>query len=76
MRHGTEEWDVTAAPQRRLYVLELKCLISNFGSTRKNRIWDENILIRIRELIELSARVDKKVVRWMLNKVTKAVLSV
>ena len=62
--YGAETWNVGTTEKKRLNVLEMRCLRSMCGVTRRDRIRNEEIRRRTGVLRELAGRADQSLLRW------------
>ena len=62
--YGAETWNMGARDRRRLNVMEMRCLRSMCGVTRRNRVRNEEVRRRTGVMRELSGRADQSVLRW------------
>ena len=62
--YGAETWNMGTAEKKRLNVLEMRCLRSMCGVTRRDRIRNEEIRRRTGVLRELAGRADQSLLRW------------
>ena len=53
-----------SAERRKLNVLEMKCLRTMVGVSRKDRVRNEEVRRRARIEMELASRADQRVLRW------------
>ena len=61
---GAEAWGMRSADIRKVNVLEMKCLRSLVGVSRRNRVRHEEVRRRARIERQLASRTDQKVLRW------------
>ena len=62
--YGAETWNMSVKDRRKLNVMEMRCLRSMCGVTRRDRIRNEEIRRRTGVTRELSGRADQSVLRW------------
>ena len=62
--YGVETWNMSVKDRRKLNVMEMRCLRSMCGVTRRDRIRNEEIRRRTGVTRELSGRADQSVLRW------------
>ena len=62
--YGAETWNMGQRERKRLNVVEMRCLRSMCGVTRRDRIRNEEVRRRTGVTRELSGRADQSVLRW------------
>ena len=62
--YKAEAWGMRSAEQRKMNVLEMKCLRSLVGVSRMDRIRNKEAHMRAGIERELSSRADQRVLRW------------
>ena len=62
--YGAETWAMRMEERRSLNVLEMRCLRSMAGLTRRDRVRNEEVRRRTGVLKPLDQRVDEKLLRW------------
>ena len=62
--YGGEAWGMRSAERRKVNVLEMKCLRSLVGVSRRDRVRNEEVRRRAGIERELASRADQKVLRW------------
>ena len=62
--YGAETWNMGQRERKRLNVVEMRCLRSMCGVTRRDRIRNEEVRRRTGVTRELSGRADQTVLRW------------
>ena len=65
--HGAEAWGMRSAERRKVNVLEIKCLRSLVGVSRKDRVRNEEVRRRAGIERELASRADQKVLTWFAH---------
>ena len=63
--YGSESWGMKVTERQKLNVFEMKCLRSMTGVSRLDRVRNEVVRTRTGVRIELAARVDMNVLRWL-----------
>ena len=62
--YGAETWGASVRDRKRLDVMEMKCLRSMCGVTRRDRVRNEEVHRRVGVHGTLSERMDKRVLSW------------
>ena len=62
--YGAESWGMRSAERRKVNVLEMKCLRSLIGVSRRDRVRNEEVRRRAGIERELASRADQRVSRW------------
>ena len=62
--YRAEAWGIRSAERKKVNVLEVKCLRSFVGSSRMDRVRNEELRWRARIESELASRADQRVLRW------------
>ena len=63
--YGVEAWGMRSAERRKLNILEMKCLRSLVGVSRKDRVRKVDGRRRSGIVRELASRADQRVLRWL-----------
>ena len=62
--YGAETWNMGMADKKRLDVVEMRCLRSMCGVTRRDRVRNEEVRRRTGVTRELSGRAEQSVLKW------------
>ena len=62
--YRAEAWGMRSAERKKVNVLEMKCLRSFVGSSRMDRVRNEELRWTARIESELASRADQRVLRW------------
>ena len=62
--YGAETWNMRVEERRKLNVLEMKCLRSMIGVTRRDRVRNEEVRRRTGVVKTLDQKVEQRVLRW------------
>ena len=65
--YGAEAWGMRSAERFKVNVLEMKCLRSLVGVSRKDVVSNEEVRRRAGIEMELYSRADQRVLRWFLH---------
>ena len=62
--YGAESWGMRSDERKKMNVLEMKCLRSLVGVSRRDRVRNEELRRRAGIERELASRADQRVLRW------------